>query len=125
MASSSAASRLSPLSRRQPGQPSSGASEGISVPHFGQTLITLITAALLAQFFVFTPSKRKSRAELQKSVDQRGKSLLSAVIDYGAWRKGDTYVFNHRFEVVPWLSLRSESQNFGVTLKQPPQVAIT
>jgi len=32
-------------------------------------------------------------------VDQRGKSLLPAVIDYGAWRKGDTYVFNQRFEL--------------------------
>jgi hypothetical protein len=40
--------------------------------------------------------KEKSGRNCKKSVDQRGKSLLPALIDYGAWRKGDTYVFNHR-----------------------------
>ena len=36
------------------------------------------------------------RPKLQKCVKRRGKSLLPAVIDYRAWRKGDTYVLNHR-----------------------------
>ena len=36
------ASRPRPLSRRQPGQPPSGASVGISAPHFGQNLSTLV-----------------------------------------------------------------------------------
>src|SRR6516165_781061 len=42
LACSSSASRLRPLFRRQPGQPPSGASAGISAPHFGQILTTLI-----------------------------------------------------------------------------------
>jgi hypothetical protein len=33
-----------PLSRRQPGQPPSGALAGISEPHFGQILVALIIA---------------------------------------------------------------------------------
>jgi hypothetical protein len=37
-------SGLRPFSRRQPGQPFSGASDGISDPHFGQTLGALIIA---------------------------------------------------------------------------------
>ena len=36
------ASKPRPLSRRQPGQPPSGASAGISAPHFGQSLSALI-----------------------------------------------------------------------------------
>ena len=35
-------SKRRPLSRRQPGQPPSGASAGISQPHFGQILSALI-----------------------------------------------------------------------------------
>jgi hypothetical protein len=36
------------------------------------------------------------RPKLQKKCGAEKKSLLPAVIDYGAWRKGDAYVFNHR-----------------------------
>src|SRR5215471_14162861 len=42
--SSSLANAPRPAWRRQPGQPPSGASAGISAPHFPQTLIALITA---------------------------------------------------------------------------------
>jgi hypothetical protein len=40
--------------------------------------------------------KEKCGRNCKRSVDQRGKSLLPAVIHYRAWGKGDTYVFNHR-----------------------------
>jgi hypothetical protein len=43
----------------------------------------------------FFPKEKRTR-NCKRSVQQRGKSLLPAVIDYGAWRKGDAYVFNHR-----------------------------
>src|SRR5215510_14306975 len=40
--------------------------------------------------------KEKCGRNCKRSADQKGKSLLPAVIHYGAWRKGDAYVFNHR-----------------------------
>src|SRR6516162_807868 len=51
--SSSSASRSRPLFRRQPGQPPSGASAGISAPHFGQALSVLI---IIGELLVLSPS---------------------------------------------------------------------
>jgi hypothetical protein len=45
-------------------------------------------------FWPFTGVLQEIRREVTRS--REGKSLLPAVIHYGAWRKGDTYVFNHR-----------------------------
>jgi len=50
------------------------------------------------------------RPKLQKKC---GKSLLPAVIDYGAWRKGDTYVFNHRFELAPGSQPEASPKDFA------------
>ena len=59
--------------------------------------------------------KEKCGRNCKKSVDQRGKSLLPAVIDYGAWRKGDTYVFNPPIGCAADAA-RSEPQRLRMTL---------
>src|SRR5262249_19747986 len=64
-------------------------------------LLSEISLSLGSRFsyWIFLSSllpKEKCGRHCKRSVDQRGKSLLPALIDYAAWREGDTYVFNHR-----------------------------
>ena len=102
-ATASSSSNRRPLSRRQPGQPPSGASAGISQPHFGQTLSALI---IIGESLVHTPPLllRKILPKVTPGLQQLNSEPLYDTISltYTNVPKVDSGLMNVRDNLCNW-----------------------
>ena len=104
-ATASSSSNRRPLSRRQPGQPPSGASAGISEPHFVQTLIALI---IIGEWLVHTPPLllRKILPKVTPGPQLNSDPLLTRIsLIYTNVRTVDSGLMNVRDILCNWCPL--------------------